>query len=419
MKITVAHDFTCPYCWVGWFQAEKLKREFGVEIEWLGYELWPEHLEWPAASPAVVPNNKPEVPTKLGLLLMIEQLEVPKVIRPPRMRTFRAHQAVEFAKTEGKHEELIRALYEAYWLEGANINDADVIASIAEGVVSDIPEMLQAIAEDRFGDQVVDFDDPAYAAGVYNVPTFFVGDQRIAEQPYQVIRKAMLELQSEPELTSVYRDVEFSGPVESENRPYVFLNMVSTLDGKIITGDRDEPVDDLGSKTDHFLMHRLERKADAVLVGAGSLRASGPKWNPKTDFRFVISKSGNVDCDSAYLSNGKPYVITCTSNQSEFPAHVNVIRIPDDGFGARAILERIRDLGVDVVNLLGGSIINAMFIREDVVDEMFLTIAPKLKLGEDVPTIADGVPLLRSEVKRLKLVEVNRIEDELFLRYRR
>jgi riboflavin biosynthesis pyrimidine reductase/predicted DsbA family dithiol-disulfide isomerase len=419
MKIAIAHDFSCPYCWVGWLQSQKLSQEFGAEIEWLGYELWPELLEWPTPNPKITPANKPETSTKLSLLLAADQIKIPDIQRPNRMRTFNAHQAVEYAKTVGQQAAMIEALYRAYWCEARDINNIETIIELSEPFISDLKALRVAMIENRFDDQVVDFDAPAYESGIYNVPTFFIGDERLAEQPYSVLRDAFLRQNNEAELTPIYRGVTFPGPNKESKKPYVFINMVSTIDGKIITGDRDEHVADLGSDIDHFLMHRLEEKADAVLVGAGSLRASGVHWNPKTHFRFVITQSGNVDCKSAFLSNGAPYIITSDQNKTDFLPHVHVIRIPQHEFCAQAILRHLFALGVKNLNLLGGSIINSMFIREEMVDEIFLTIAPKLKLGEKTPTIADGESLSRNEVKKMQLVEHHRVGDELFLRYRR
>jgi len=51
--------------------------------------------------------------------------------------------------------------------------------------------LVKAIAERSYQHNIIGFDDPAHATGVYNVPTFFIGGDRYAEQPYSVIRKAV------------------------------------------------------------------------------------------------------------------------------------------------------------------------------------------------------------------------------------
>jgi riboflavin biosynthesis pyrimidine reductase len=75
--------------------------------------------------------------------------------------------------------------------------------------------------------------------------------------------------------------------------------------------------------------------------------------------------------------------------------------------------------GIERLLVEGGSEVNAQLFERNLIDEIFLTIAPKIKLGEDVPTIADGTALNREDVQDYGLIECNRWKDELFLRYRR
>jgi riboflavin biosynthesis pyrimidine reductase/predicted DsbA family dithiol-disulfide isomerase len=418
LKISVAHDFICPWCWVGLFQAKRLQEEFDVEIDWVGYELWPATLEWPESTPsASKPANKPETPSRLDFMLEIEGISIPNVEKPKRMKTFNAHQAVEYAKTEGCQDALNEALYRAYWQFGKEINNPIVIREVAEGIIRDIPEMLLAINENRFDSNVVDFDDDAYASGVYNVPTFFIGDQRLAEQPYKNLRNALLETIEPKSETDLYSDLVFT--TRYEDRPYVFCNMVTTIDGKIITGERNEAVHDLGSSTDHFIMHRLESKADAILVGAHSLRATGNSWNPVTLKRIVISVSGNVPWDSEFLTKGEPIVLTTDNARFDVPSHVKLIRAGDEKIDWQKALSELKRSGIHVLNLLGGSETNATLITAKLVDELFMTLAPKMKLGGSTPTYADGEALTRENVQRYRLLSSVTIGEEIFLRYSR
>jgi predicted DsbA family dithiol-disulfide isomerase len=192
MTIRVAHDFTCPWCWVGLFQAKDLAREFGATIDWVGYELWPLDLDWPspAAPEPDKPSNKPQTPSRMDLAYAAQGMEPPTATRPRRMRTNNVHQAVEFAKTVGVQDEFIERLYRALWEQGREINAPDVLRELASGLM-DADAMLVAVEEVRYRDQVVGFDDPAYASGVYNVPTFFIGEERYAGQPLTVLRKAV------------------------------------------------------------------------------------------------------------------------------------------------------------------------------------------------------------------------------------
>jgi len=192
LTIPVAHDFICPWCWVGLLQSKRLENEFGVNFEWFGFELLPESMEWPDRQPEPdPPANRPPTLSRFQFLLAADDIEMPAVDRPKKMRSFNAHQAVEYAKTEGVANSLVEALYRAYWERGEEINNLDVLRKIAEGIVRDVGAMAQAIESRTFKANIVDYDEPAYAVGIYNVPTFTIAGERYAEQPYSALRKAV------------------------------------------------------------------------------------------------------------------------------------------------------------------------------------------------------------------------------------
>lgn len=192
LVIPVAHDFICPWCWVAIVQVNRLKAEFPVDFDWLGYELFPEELEWPDHQPGPPPPaNKPPVPSRFDFILIADDLKLPATDRPKKMRTFYAHQAVEYAKTEGVAGELVERLYRAYWQEAKLINDPAVLVEVGRGLIRDLSAYESAIRERKFRDKIVGFDDEAYSKGVYNVPTYFIGGERYAEQPYVVLREAI------------------------------------------------------------------------------------------------------------------------------------------------------------------------------------------------------------------------------------
>ena len=196
----------------------------------------------------------------------------------------------------------------------------------------------------------------------------------------------------------IYENLSFPAPPES--RPYTFINMVATIDGKTISGEREEAVNDLGSAVDHLLMNRTIEAADAVLIGATTLRASGDKWNPKCPVRIVLSRSGNVNRASNFLAGGTG-IVANTDDLAEFMADLR------------------HNHNIKKLLILGGSEVNAQFLAADLVDELFLTVAPKIKLGADLPTYAGGNPLSREAILQFRLKEHHVHEDEIFLRYSR
>lgn len=405
MIIPIAHDFICPWCWIALSQVRRLRAEFDLEIDWLGYELYPEGMEWPPKAVVEV-NRKPLTPTRYDLALAAEGLSPVK--GPQGMRTFRAHQAAEYAKAKGVGAAFVERLYEGYWKQGLRINDLPVLRLLATGLIDDLGDMEQAIEEQRYRNQVVVFDDPAYAAGVFNVPTFWIGGERYAEQPYEVLRNALIKERGEPEATPAYTGLDFAIP---KDRPFMFLNMASTMDGKIITGGRDEPVMDLGSQTDHATMRYLESCADAVMIGAGTLRAT-----PKIRFddrltRIVVSGSGDLDPGHAFFR--APRVLVLGQKPVE---GTDFVELMDWRTTLRALRERF---GFQRILCEGGGELNASLLRAGVVDEVFLTQTAKLKLGANLPTIAGGTAFSREEVQSWKLISSKAVGNEVFLRYRR
>lgn len=205
----------------------------------------------------------------------------------------------------------------------------------------------------------------------------------------------------------IYPKLEF--PPAPPNRPYVFINMVTTIDGKILSGERDEPVFDLGSDVDHQTMKQIQRAAQAVIIGAGSLRATPVLNYPPDILKIVVTASGKVAFDHMFFRSN---AVVATGA----PLPDGIERAPQD---LTALMTWLRARGVERLLCEGGSELNAAMFHAGCVDELFWTIAPKVKLGRDVPTYADGEPFPRAEIPLFSLVEMHQNGDELFLRYRR
>jgi predicted DsbA family dithiol-disulfide isomerase len=196
MTIPVAHDFICPWCYIAIKQVRDLEREFpDVQFEWLGYELMPENLAWPEPStkePKPENPNKAKTPTRMELAYAASGVTPPTGDRNKRMRSHNALESVEWVKAEGgKVTDWVEVLYDAYWERGEEINDLEVLKSLAEKFGLDAERMIEAIKSKQFNEKIVAFDDDAYAQHVYNVPTYWIGGEKYAEQPTSVLRAAI------------------------------------------------------------------------------------------------------------------------------------------------------------------------------------------------------------------------------------
>jgi riboflavin biosynthesis pyrimidine reductase len=218
---------------------------------------------------------------------------------------------------------------------------------------------------------------------------------------------------------SVWTSLQFPEP--PEDRPYVFINMVTTIDGKIITGGRDEAVQDLGSATDHATMHAIEAAADGIIIGSTTIKAT-PRMNlPSQLKRYCVTGRGGLDPRHDFFATTSlgAWLVMPASSPDPGP-EFQTIRAGDEELDAREALRVIRqEHGVRRLLSEGGAELNATLLQEDLVDELFWTIAPKIKLGRDLPNYAGGHPLPRADVMRFTILDSKIAGDEVFMRYRR
>lgn len=193
--IRVAHDITCPWCWIAFSQVQELRQEFDVTFDWVGHELFPPDMAWPDPSPPVEhdPRRAP-VPTRLELAYIASGVTPPPPkTRPSGMRSHNVLLALEWAKNDGCLDGLLEKLYTSYWLKGHVVNDLDVLVELSSGIASNPAKLRESVESEEFAMNIIPFDEPSYEAGVFNVPTFFVGSLKLAEQPTPVLRGAIKE----------------------------------------------------------------------------------------------------------------------------------------------------------------------------------------------------------------------------------
>jgi 2,5-diamino-6-(ribosylamino)-4(3H)-pyrimidinone 5'-phosphate reductase len=222
---------------------------------------------------------------------------------------------------------------------------------------------------------------------------------------------------------TLYRQIPF--PPAPTDRPYVFLNMVSTLDGKITLGEVGDTAAGLGSLMDQALMKRLQRNAQAVLIGASTLRA-GHVTYPETLWRGVVTASGNLPTDARFFREAPGKSVVFTTEQvpeqkiKEWQDVAHVVVCGTDKVNLVRALSFLRQqLGIERLLCEGGGALNYEMFAADLIDEWFLTLTPKVKGGRHIPTTVEGDGLPRERVVQMELMSVYENNGELYLRYRR
>jgi riboflavin-specific deaminase-like protein len=215
-------------------------------------------------------------------------------------------------------------------------------------------------------------------------------------------------------------------------RPHLLLNMIATADGRATLQGRTAS---LGNRADRELFHALRSHADAVMAGAGTVRAERygrMVRDPETRRRrtaggraeeplaVIVSNSLALDPALPLLSAPEARVVVLTGSDGELApcaATVDYVRAPRDG-GVdlpRALAELRARFAVDVLLCEGGPRLNGELLQAGAVDELFLSVAPKLAGGTEALRIVHGTELSPPvEMELLSLVES---EAHLFLRY--
>src|SRR3954449_10055598 len=203
---------------------------------------------------------------------------------------------------------------------------------------------------------------------------------------------------------------EVPGPPPAE-RPFVFLNMIATADGRATVEGRTAPI---ANRADYELFHALRARTDAVMVGAETIRVEG--YGPMDQLAVVVSRSVDLPVDRGLLAaEGNRVVIVTPSADRELPpcaAAVEYLREPDLAVALRRLRE---EHGVHSIDCEGGPGLNATLLPAGLVDELHLVIAPKLAGGRDPLTILTG-PALDPPLD-LALLSLHEAGGYLFARY--
>jgi riboflavin biosynthesis pyrimidine reductase len=230
--------------------------------------------------------------------------------------------------------------------------------------------------------------------------------------------------------------------------PCTYANFVASLDGVTALGPEYPSSGSAisgGEPADRFVMALLRACADAVLIGAGTLRATphhlwtpGHVW-PETDGfaalrhargrpaepeLIVATARGDLPARHPALRAGAVIATTAKAARrlaGELPARTSVLVIGDGPVLCPAeLLTAIHARGHACVLTEGGPRLLGQLIRDGLLDELFLTVAPVLAGRADTPRpgLVAGLELLPGHRRPARLLSARRSGSYLFLRYR-
>jgi 5-amino-6-(5-phosphoribosylamino)uracil reductase len=222
------------------------------------------------------------------------------------------------------------------------------------------------------------------------------------------------------------------------NRPHTTVVLAMSADGKI--ADEGRSPARFSSPADKIHLEQQVAAADAVLFGAGTLRAYSTTIRvceqqliqqryqqllPPQPVQIVVSASGDIDRQLRFFRQPVPrYLLTTTrgaklwQNLSEFD-RVIVCETAKSKINWIDALEKISAMGLKRLAVLGGGEIVAAMLAADLIDELWLTVCPLLLGGNNAPTPVDGEGFTELIAPRLELLSAKVIASEVFLHYRR
>ena len=221
-------------------------------------------------------------------------------------------------------------------------------------------------------------------------------------------------------------------------RPHCFLNVAMSLDGKIASFAREMPT--FPSRADRRLMDEVRARADAVLIGAGTLRAADhplrirsgtlrrkrrSSGRPEQPLNILLSNSLRFPLSGRFFEADDVQRIVVTSRSApsrrirQVSSRARVIRLGERRVDPGPLMSKLARLGIKTLLLEGGGETNFSFLDRGLVDEIYLTLCPVIVGGSASPTPVDGPGFLPAKYPWFRLDGVRRKGDELFLHYHR
>jgi 5-amino-6-(5-phosphoribosylamino)uracil reductase len=224
-------------------------------------------------------------------------------------------------------------------------------------------------------------------------------------------------------------------------RPRVIANLAVSVDGKIDTALREGG--GFSSRYDRDRMDAIRAETDALVVGARTIRSENPPLHVRDPGRrharvarglpeqltvVVLSRTGNVPAQARFLTGPAAARLLAVPAGVDDAAlahlqgpiesgELEVLRAGDDSVDPAGVLHALAVRGAQSVLVEGGGETLASFLDRGLLDEMRITLCPTILGGRKAPTVVAGEGWPLAARRRMNLLDVERVGDELFLRY--
>jgi len=238
-----------------------------------------------------------------------------------------------------------------------------------------------------------------------------------------------------------------------QHRPYTTVVLAMSADGKIADFRRSPAR--FGSGADKAHLEKQIAASDAVLLGAGTLRAYGTTLTVSQPMllqhrikagkspqpvHIVITQSADLDPEIKFFQQPiERWLLTTTMGARSWQKreqkldstgltladksppkfnHIMVFDAPTGNVDTSTALQHMVSLHITRLAVLGGGELVAALLQSNLIDELWLTVCPLILGGASAPTPVGGVGFLSQLAPKLQLLEVHQVEQEVFLHYR-
>jgi 2,5-diamino-6-(ribosylamino)-4(3H)-pyrimidinone 5'-phosphate reductase len=214
-------------------------------------------------------------------------------------------------------------------------------------------------------------------------------------------------------------------------KPFVFINVAVTADGKTDTFERRGAA--ISSARDKERVDNLRAGSDAVMVGGRTLLDEDPKLTVKSEalraervahglspnpIKVGVATKADIRPDSNFLHAGAARIVIFTTDRTS-KTQVEFLRERDvevyvhhsPRVDLEEALRTLNELGVERLMVEGGGTLNFELLRLGLVDELTMYVAPMIFGGQAAPTAAAGSGVARGAAIPLKLVQSEIHED--------
>jgi len=213
-----------------------------------------------------------------------------------------------------------------------------------------------------------------------------------------------------------------------KSNPYVILSAAISIDGKISTRAGDSK---LSSKEDSIRLHKLRSKVDAILIGKNTLLHDDPLLTVrytkgKNPIRIILDSKGTISKNSKIIktSNNVPTIIAISKKISKInllkleKLPIEIITAGENSVNLKLLMKKLSSKKIKTILVEGGGTVNWEFIKNDLFNELIVTLSPFLIGGNEAISFVEGKGFSKiSNSPNLKLRSIKRLKNYLVLNY--